>query len=445
MECWGVGPFENEHALNWLVRLAAAETHPDQVVRRVLDGAGSVPLELAIEAVCSATLAANTTVRVKKIAMPREAWQWMERERFDCSTVPRNDYRRALLRLAEGSELEERWQRSTDYAEWRRVLVRIEQRFTPTPHLKFVLPDHANEREPFWYWRIRQPALYRQLLAGSYGVDRRAHERLRIELQCSEGEFTEAAIHAAAQIGNRQLQLNGLGRLESADGQRGSVFFRTHRGMQREALRLLTACLRRCGLPRDSVFFHAAAERSGPFNVARRLYPQRLRRREGVAGTAMTKLVASLRFQKPGAVFCYQALPGFWHYGRVMSISADVGVGPDCMLLHFYRESSVAMTTLPQFRREDLLCGPLVTDRTPWACGMFQTVDRIPLSAEEQRAAGGAEAPLRIEQLGRHGEPQAGMEGLAGAGVAGFSSHLQIDERLCLAHDIALSPLELEE
>ncbi|MCB1219716.1 MAG: DUF4259 domain-containing protein [Planctomycetales bacterium] len=445
MECWGIGPFENEHALHWTAALAAGSAHPDAVVQQVLAREGRLPLELSIEAVCSATMAANTTVRVKKISMPREAWQWMDRERFDCTAVPRNDYRRALLRVATDSELELRWQDNPEYADWRRMLVRIEQRFTPTPHLKFVLPDYANEREPFWYWRIRQPAIYRQLQAGTFGVDRRAHERFTIELQCSEVEFSEAAIHAAAQIGNRQLQLNGLGRLDSADGPRGSVFFRTHRGLQRDALRLLTASLRRCGLPREAVFFYANRERTGPFNIARRLYPQRLRRREGVAGTAMTKLVASLRFQKPGAIFCYQAVPGFWHYGRVMSISSDVGVGPDCMLLHFYRESSVHMTSLPDFKLDTLLCQPVVTDRSAWAMGMFQTVDKIPLSAAEQQAVGGVAAPLRIEELGRHGQAQGDAAAEPQLTAHSFSRYIEIDELLCQALDIPLSPLELEE
>ena len=79
MECWGIGPFENEHALHWTAALAAGSAHPDAVVQQVLAREGRLPLELSIEAVCSATMAANTTVRVKKISMPREAWQWMDR------------------------------------------------------------------------------------------------------------------------------------------------------------------------------------------------------------------------------------------------------------------------------------------------------------------------------------------------------------------------------
>ncbi len=452
MECWGIGPFENEAALRWLEQLSAGASHPDAVVNEILAERGSLPLELAIQGVCSTTIAANTVLRNRRINMPRAAWQWIDAAGFDCTSVPRNVYRAALLKLAEDSALEKRWQASPYYADWRRVLVRIEQRFTPMPHLKFILPDYANEREPFWYWRIRQPAIYRQLLRGEYGIDQRAHERLRIELQCGEAEFSEAAIHAAAQIGNRQLQLNGLGRLESADAQRGSIFLRTHRGMQREALRLLTACLRRCGLPRDSVFFHANPQRSGPYNLARRLYPQRLRRGEGVSGTCLTKLLASLRFQQPGNIFCYQAVPGFWHYGRVLAIDADVGVGPDCLLLHFYRESSVAMTKLPDFDLSSLLTVPVVTDRNPWAFGMFQTIDKISLTVEEQAAVGGGtRKPRRLEDLGRHGQPVAEAGAATDAVMdpsllaTQFSKYLEIDELLCQAHDIPLSPLELEE
>lgn len=441
MECWGIGPFENEAALRWLEMLESGETHPDEVARQVLGQSGLLPLELSVQLICSATIAANTVVRNRLIPMPQQAWRWLAESGFDCSDVSRNEYRQALLAVAERSELELRWHGRIDYADWRRVLVRIEQRFTPQPALQFILPDYANLREPFWYWSIRRPALYRRMRRGEFGVDKRAFERLVLELQCGDGEYDEAAVHDAAQAGNRQLQLNGLGRLEGADPQRGSIRFRTHRGMQRDAVRLLTACLRRCGLPRDSVFFHSNPDRSGPFNVARRLYAHRLRKREGVAGTCLTKLVASLRFQKPGAIFAYQAVPGFWHYGRVMALDTDVGVGPDCLLLHFYRESSTQMTKLPDFRLDELMLTPVATDRTPWALGMFQTVDRIKLTEAEQAAVGGgSQKARRIEDL--EGPASPGNPAMV---ASQFSKHLEIDEMICLAHDIPLSPLELEE
>jgi hypothetical protein len=454
MECWGVGPFENQWALNWLASLERRELHPDQAVQAVLDCCGRVELEPALQAVCACTLAANTVQRVRHIPMPREAWRWLDDTGFDCSSLSRNAYRQALLKLAADSELDQRWRGTHEYANWRAVLVRIEQRFTPQPLLRFEHPDYAQRTEPFWYWRIRQPQIHRELLSGSYGVDRRAFERLSIELQCGiDSEVAAALLHEASQIVNRQLLLNGLGRLEDLAIDAGSLRFRTHRGMERHALRLLTACLRPLKLPRDSVFFHANPDKHGPFNLARRIHPQRLQRRTGVPGTCLTKLVASLRFQKPGNIFCYQAVPGFWHYGRVMAIDANVGLGEDCLLLHFYRESSMEMTKLPDFNLTDLLMRPVVCDREPWASGMFQTIDRIKLTQPEKESIGSmADKPQRIEDL-QAAAKRASAAGHRDAAMLAadpemttslFSQPLEIDELLCMAHDIPLSPLELE-
>lgn len=454
MECWGVGPFENQWALDWLAELDSRQTHPDEAVHAVLESSGSVELASAIQLVCASTLAANTVHRVKRIGMPAQAWRWLADTDFDCSIVPRNSYRQALLKVAADSELDRRWQGTPEYANWRAVLVRIEQRFTPQPALRFEHPDYAGRTEPFWYWRIRQPQTHRALLRGEFGVDRRAYERLSVELQCGiDSEVPVALLHEAAQIVNRQLHLNGLGRLEDAAGEAGSLRFRTHRGMERHALRVLTACLRSLRLPRDSVFFYANTDSSGPFNLARRLYPQRLQRRSGVPGTCLTKLGSSLRFQKPGNIFCYQAVPGFWHYGRVMAIDANVGLGADCLLLHFYRESSVEMTKLPQFTLGDLLLRPVVCDREPWAQGMFQTIDRIKLTGSERESIGSlAEKPQRIEDLQAAAQAAAVLqsvdvpqrEPVTEMTTSVFSQPLDIDELICMAHDLPLSPLELE-
>ena len=496
MECWGVGPFENQEALDWLEELAVQRVHPDEAVRAVLAAPDAASLAQCIQLICAAVIAANTALHVRRIAMPSAAWQWLAESGFDCSTVPRNDYRAALYRVADASALDQQWRRTSEYAGWRALLVRIEQRFTPQPRLRFEHPDYANRTEPFWYWRIRRPQIQRALLRGSFGVDRRAFERLSVELQCGADEDCPAGqLHEAAQIVNRQLQLNGLGRLEDASLKQASLRFRTHRGMQNDALRLLSACLRPLGLPRDSVFFHASPQRSGPFNIARRLYPQRLNRHQGVPGTCLTKLGTSLRFQKPGNIFCYQALPGCWHYGRVMAIDADIGLGPDCLLLHFYRAGSLAMTTLPEFDLADLLFPAVVTDREAWARGMFQTLDKIKLTSEEIRAVGSmVGSPRRTADLSREAlraalearallaeqAPGAGTEQPEGAATGdvietpagtvfgkvtkqpagtafgdgtgqpawsglSFSGVFELDELICQAHDLPLSPLELED
>jgi hypothetical protein len=121
MGTWGVGPFENDDAVEWLDALAAVDD--DSLLHEALDeiaaaGPGEyVEAPWAAVAVAAAEVVAGGLGR-PAVDLPDEASAWLER----CPGVVGAEHAtlalRALDRVAADSELRALWDRSSDASPW---------------------------------------------------------------------------------------------------------------------------------------------------------------------------------------------------------------------------------------------------------------------------------------------------------------------------------------
>ena len=76
-----------------------------------------------------------------------------------------------------------------------------------------------------------------------------------------------------------------------------------------------------------------------------------------------------------GDIFSFQILEGKFHWGRVVSLSANVGGFNDCVLIYIYKTTTQSGTTAPSsLSPDDLLLAPIATNELPWRKGYFQSV-----------------------------------------------------------------------
>lgn len=94
-------------------------------------------------------------------------------------------------------------------------------------------------------------------------------------------------------------------------------------------------------------------------------------------------LSPSRRKRSPGDVFVYQARPGEFGFGRLISTDAKIGGFEGVHLIYVYRAFSSSKGEIPVLDLNDLLLAPLGTNQKPWTLGYFEVVARCPLSDAE--------------------------------------------------------------
>jgi hypothetical protein len=129
MGAWGIGPFENDDALDFIAELKA-EGVP--VVRAAVEEVALLAPDGYLEASsCSRAIAAAEVLAGARGRpapdLPPEITDWLSTDpRVDESLVPPAAV--AMTRILEGSELKELWESSTDGPAWERRVADVRER-----------------------------------------------------------------------------------------------------------------------------------------------------------------------------------------------------------------------------------------------------------------------------------------------------------------------------
>ena len=75
-----------------------------------------------------------------------------------------------------------------------------------------------------------------------------------------------------------------------------------------------------------------------------------------------------------GDVFVFQIIDDCFHWGQVVSITADVGGFENCILIYIYSTSTHNDVDIPKFKLSELLIPPVATNELPWKKGYFKFV-----------------------------------------------------------------------
>jgi len=86
---------------------------------------------------------------------------------------------------------------------------------------------------------------------------------------------------------------------------------------------------------------------------------------------------------KVGDVFTLQILDDKFHWGRVVSLTANVGGFEDCVLIYIYKTQTESDTDAPDLNVSDLLVPPIATNYLPWKKGYFKTIKNCELMDED--------------------------------------------------------------
>ncbi|KZN34368.1 hypothetical protein N480_22455 [Pseudoalteromonas luteoviolacea S2607] len=145
--------------------------------------------------------------------------------------------------------------------------------------------------------------------------------------------------------------------------------------------------------------------------------------------------------QKPalGDIFSFQILEGKFHWGRVVSLTANVGGFNDCVLIYIYAtETEDGLTVPSSLTVDNLLLAPIATNELPWKKGYFQLVDNQELTSEDLLTVHCFYDVLfkkhfddKGNQLDKVYEP---------CGVNGLDSYRTIDDKVSEAIGLELAP-----
>ncbi len=126
MGAWGIKPFENDDASDWLYQLE--QTQDLSVIESTLDTGSSEYIELpegsnilAASEVLAAMLGAERT------DLPQEAQEWVDNHRsFNVTKLKPKAVAAMAAVLSEKSELNELWQETEKYESWKSEVHRLQ-------------------------------------------------------------------------------------------------------------------------------------------------------------------------------------------------------------------------------------------------------------------------------------------------------------------------------
>jgi len=98
----------------------------------------------------------------------------------------------------------------------------------------------------------------------------------------------------------------------------------------------------------------------------------------------MKVLKKSRKRIKLGDIFRFQILENKFYWGRVVSLNASVGGFEDCILLYIYNVETNKSDEIPEtLTVNNLLLGPIATNRLGWSRGYFETIDNRELKQDD--------------------------------------------------------------
>ena len=155
----------------------------------------------------------------------------------------------------------------------------------------------------------------------------------------------------------------------------------------------------------------------------------------------LSVLKKSTRPLRVGDIFAMLPPDGAFLFGRVVETKAKIGPFERCILVYIYRARSGSLDVLPQLKREELLCAPMMTNRLPWSKGYFETVVHRDLADEDRLAAHSFKDSrgLYFDEFGNQ-VPQ----GIDPTGHCGLHSYRTIDDEISKALGLPLAPERAE-
>jgi len=126
MGTWGLGSFDNDDALDWLIELERSEGL--SAITRALNTTTDGPMDYLETPDCCIALAAAEIVAALAgypgPALPEEATQWLRvHQSLDADIV--NKARRAVNTILHSSELDELWRESDEFEQWKAVVINL--------------------------------------------------------------------------------------------------------------------------------------------------------------------------------------------------------------------------------------------------------------------------------------------------------------------------------
>lgn len=156
----------------------------------------------------------------------------------------------------------------------------------------------------------------------------------------------------------------------------------------------------------------------------------------------MTNMKALKKTRKKvnlGDIFSFQILEGKFHWGRVVSLTANVGGFNDCVLIYIYKTVTENGQTVPSsLSINDLLLAPIATNELPWKKGYFQLIDNQELTSEDL-----LEVHCFYDVLFKKNFDDAGNQldkSYAPCGSYGLDSYTTIDDKISEALGLELAP-----
>jgi hypothetical protein len=140
-----------------------------------------------------------------------------------------------------------------------------------------------------------------------------------------------------------------------------------------------------------------------------------------------------------GDIFSFQLLKDKFHWGRVVSLTANVGGFDDCVLIYLYKTETEDGQTVPlSLSTDDLLLAPIATNELPWKKGYFQKVDNRKLANIDL-----LEKHCFYDVLFKKYFDDAGNQldkKVEPCGFYGLDSYATIDDKVSEALGLALAP-----
>lgn len=132
MGAWGTGSFENDTALDWCYNLE--DSSDTKILWDAIEAVLQeeyLDADIAVEALAALEVAAGLKGRKGK-EIPQEVEKWLEEN--SALRLPDNFYIRADLVLnriiGSESELNELWEESDSYQEWKKTVSELQSRIT---------------------------------------------------------------------------------------------------------------------------------------------------------------------------------------------------------------------------------------------------------------------------------------------------------------------------
>jgi hypothetical protein len=146
----------------------------------------------------------------------------------------------------------------------------------------------------------------------------------------------------------------------------------------------------------------------------------------------------SRRKLEVGDVFSFQIENDGFHWGQIVSVTANVGGFENCILIYLYKIKTKTLDNLPILKVSDLLLPPIATNELPWKKGYFVFVKNRVLKPEDLLPVHCFKSIARGTYFDDHGTPL--KKAHEPCGINGLDSYSSIDDKVSEVLGIKLAP-----